>query len=1685
MSAEAENTSYLLSGSHTGKLIHEEYNNEIKAWPQHFHTSLNIITGSTLPMFLVWGAGKLFFYNDAFSEVLSFQGMHPAILGKDIRTSWPFFWNAINNAGPAKSPVLLPVIEHSSVSNNYWNIHLSHVSADNNLLLGALQQDLSSLAGSRKIDDAEKKFSNIVNQSPVATSIFRGPEFVIEIANEQALALWGRDASVIGKKVADVFPELLDQPYMKLLEDVYTKGVSYEGKENPAYLHKNGIREKIHVTFIYKPLHDSAGHISGILCMGYDVSDHVTTRENIIHAEERNRLALSAGNMGTFDYNIETGTVKCSDRFYHIFGIDPDTVAHDKIIENIHPDDREIRDKAHAEARKNGILFYEARVTWPDGTVRWICAQGRYFFDDDKNPVHIVGIVQDITDRKKTARQIEDAGKKFLGIVKQAPIGIAIFSGDDYTCEMANDAYLQLIDKKEEEFLNQNIFDAIPEVKPQVAPLFARIYETGETIEATEFEVTLKRHHKYEQAFFNFTYQPLKTDDGKVSGILVIASEVTQQVLSKHAIIERERSFSNMVMQSPIAMTIWRGPDYIIEIANEELVKNIWRRKREDVIGKKALEVFPELYDQKYPELLNKVYSQGITHREKEALAYVQGDDGLRAFYFDFEYSPLREQNGSVDGIMITVTDVTDRVEARKAAENAEERMRIAVEGTGTATWDLKLSDNSIIHSSTLSILFGHPEETILTHAIMRQQLVEEDRIKIVEPAFEEAITTGLYKYEARVQWPDNSIHWIKTQGKVIYNTDGNAVRMLGTMNDISDRKEAEKASLLLAAIVQSTDDAIVSKTMEGVITSWNQGAERVFGYKADEMIGVEISKLFPAGYEDEEPRILAKLKQGMRVEHFETKRKHKSGRLIDVSLTISPIKDATGKVIGASKIARDITEQKLIEKQIKDTRLQLEIVIESSGLGTWELNVQTSEMLLSDRYMEITGGNQLENPTHEDLKKLIHPKDIAARDKGFKEAIETGILYYETRLILPDKSTRWVEARGKLFYDEYNKPLKLIGTIRDITEERNYQQILSLNEQRFRSVANTAPAMIWMVGTDKKYTFLNKSWLDFTGVSMEEENAEHFSRGIHPDDYEGVVPDYIRAFDKHENFYFEYRLKRHDGEYRWISDTGTPQFNINGVFEGYIGACMDINDRILFEQKLKESESRLRIAALSSELGTWTYYPATKELLWDNSSRELFGVDTETPITLDLFWEKMHPDDRKQALDKMMRALDPDIADMYDAEYRIVGLPGNNIRWIHGKGKAIFNDQNEPVIFAGTVLDITDKRLALEDLQESEHKFRLLADSMPQMIWTGDAEGSLHYYNQSVYDFSGKSPDQFATDGWLSIVHPDDREENMRQWLEAVKSGKPFLFEHRFKRFDGSYRWQLSRAIPQRDINGIIQQWVGTSTDIHDQKTFVENLEHQVRLRTKELNMANEELTKSNAELAQFAYVASHDLQEPLRKIQTFSNRIIESENNHLSDRGVDYFNRIQSASQRMQQLIIDLLSFSRANTSEKHFDVTDLNTVLKTVQDQLHESIRQKNAKIISDKLPVIPVIAYQFEQLLTNILSNALKFTKPDTEPLIEISYSVSDGKDLSFFNVDAEKKYHHFTISDNGIGFNDEYNQRIFQVFQRLHGRDKYDGTGIGLAIVKKIIENHSGYISANGEENKGARFDIYIPLEEEA
>ncbi len=267
---------------------------------------------------------------------------------------------------------------------------------------------------------------------------------------------------------------------------------------------------------------------------------------------------------------------------------------------------------------------------------------------------------------------------------------------------------------------------------------------------------------------------------------------------------------------------------------------------------------------------------------------------------------------------------------------------------------------------------------------------------------------------------------------------------------------------------------------------------------------------------------------------------------------------------------------------------------------------------------------------------------------------------------------------------------------------------------------------------------------------------------------------------------------------------------------------------------------------------------------------------------------------------------------------------------------------------------------------------------------------------------------------------------------------------------------------------------------EISDRKREKMRLEKAVKERTQELKDANESLEEKNKELEAFAYVSSHDLQEPLRKIQTFAGMILEKENQNLSEKGKKYFLLMQQSADRMRQLINDLLDFSRLNAADRKFEDADLSIIIEEVKADFKDAIAEKNAVVEMKENCSVHIIPFQFRQLMQNLVSNSLKFSNPKAAPHIEIRSRKMAYKDLKMKNLPFHDEYCHISISDNGIGFEEEFSQKVFEVFQKLHGKQEYKGTGIGLAIVKKIVDNHNGTITAKSIVNKGTTFDIYIP-----
>lgn len=509
--------------------------------------------------------------------------------------------------------------------------------------------------------------------------------------------------------------------------------------------------------------------------------------------------------------------------------------------------------------------------------------------------------------------------------------------------------------------------------------------------------------------------------------------------------------------------------------------------------------------------------------------------------------------------------------------------------------------------------------------------------------------------------------------------------------------------------------------------------------------------------------------------------------------------------------------------------------------------------------------------------------------------------------------------------------------------------------------------------------------------------------------------------------------------------------------------------------QGSSESREQLPFIMEASGLGTWELDLRDRRIKYSQRYLEIHGYNEYREIPHNELLMQLHPEDVRKYESAMETAL---TSGHMNVEVRVF-WKDRTLHWVETRAQVFRDSQNKPVKLAGTVRDVTEQRLREQELYESEQKFRILADSVPQLIWTSDVNGNLGYFNLSFFEYTGLTPKHIYNDGWIQIVHPEDRKESVQLWARSIEEGEPFLIEHRFRRYDGQYRWHLSRAQPQRDHKGMIQMWVGTSTEIHDQKTFSAELENRVAQRTSQLNEAIDDLKKSNQELEQFAYVSSHDLQEPLRKIQTFSG-ILNNKLGAVDSESRLYLEKIHSSAQRMSQLIKDLLEYSRLSRSGTKLEDTDLNEILERVKNDFEVLIQRKKAIIISTKLPVVKAIPVQMNQLFYNLIGNALKFC--DKKPFIEVTAkpaSAQDIRDLAGINPGA--RYYHLMFKDNGIGFEQEHANQIFTIFQRLNEMKKYAGTGIGLAICKKITENHKGIINAVSEPGKGSVFNVFIPI----
>jgi PAS domain S-box-containing protein len=459
---------------------------------------------------------------------------------------------------------------------------------------------------------------------------------------------------------------------------------------------------------------------------------------------------------------------------------------------------------------------------------------------------------------------------------------------------------------------------------------------------------------------------------------------------------------------------------------------------------------------------------------------------------------------------------------------------------------------------------------------------------------------------------------------------------------------------------------------------------------------------------------------------------------------------------------------------------------------------------------------------------------------------------------------------------------------------------------------------------------------------------------------------------------------------------------------------------------------------------------------------------------------EKLFGYDRADLVGHEVEKLIPSRFNQHHAEHRKNFFANPKVREM-GAGLELFGTRKDgsefPVEISLSPLKIEEGMFvsaAIRDIssrKKSEAKFKGLLESAPDAMVIVDKKGRIQLVNaqtEKLFEYNrdeiiGQKVEILIPERFKSVHSPHRKNFFQEPRTRAMGAG---LELYGRKKNGSEFPVEISLS-PIETEEGLLVS--AAIRDITDQKKAAG-----------ELKQYAERLEASNKELEQFAYVASHDLQEPLRKIQIFAGRIIDSENDNLSDKSKTYFSFLQNAAGRMQTLIEDLLAFSRLQASENTFERKDINTIVEEEISTFREVICEKNATIEIGELCEVNIITFQFRQLIHNLVSNALKFSKPGEPPMIEISSKMVNGQDSGQSELIPETEYCRITVKDNGIGFDEKYSKKLFDLFQRLHPTDQYPGTGIGLAIVKKVIENHKGYIFVKSELNKGTTFDIYIP-----
>jgi PAS domain S-box-containing protein len=785
--------------------------------------------------------------------------------------------------------------------------------------------------------------------------------------------------------------------------------------------------------------------------------------------------------------------------------------------------------------------------------------------------------------------------------------------------------------------------------------------------------------------------------------------------------------------------------------------------------------------------------------------------------------------------------------------------------------------------------------------------------------------------------------------------------RTAALQSEITERRRTQVIAERLAAVVQSSDDAIISKMLDGTITAWNRGAEKVFGYSAEEAVGKPMTLLLPPERAEEESVILERVSRGESVHHFDTVRVRKDGKKIDVSVTISPVVDSRGAIVGASKIARDITASKVKEEQLRESEDRFRLFIEHAPAALAMFDPQMRYLQVSRRWRTDYGLGERE------LRGMSHYEIFPEVPERWKEIHRRGLAGEvlrgeDDRLDRSDGSVQWIRWEVRPWHDRTGEIAGIVVFAEEITERKRAEQDLRESEERFQAIANGIPQLAHMAGPDGAFSWYNQRWYEYTGTTPEQMEGWGWRSVIDSEILPKVMERWQASIDTGEPFDMEFPLRGADGTFRTFLNRVMP---------------------------LKDSEGRV--------------------VRW-------FGTNTD-----------------------------------------------------------ISENKKAQELLAAQARELSVSREALE---AQTRMFQLVLDSMGEGLIAADRDGHFLIWNDSAKKLMGRDASDLPSEQWTphyQVFLSDGVTPCPADRLPLVRAlhGESVQVEMMVQQpGHGEGVFLEVSARPLKDDHGSLGGGVAVLRDITERKAaerqiqaLNQTLETRVIERTAELKVANKELEA-------FTYSVSHDLRAPIRHISGFAKILGEKFRSSLPAEGHEHLQHIVQAAHRMGQMVDEMLKLARLGRQALTVQVTGLSSLVEDVITLLAPETEGRQVEWRIGQLPFVECDPILMPQVFQNLISNALKYSRPRATAVIEIGQMEKEGEKVIF-------------VKDNGVGFDMKYSDKLFGVFQRLHVAEEFEGNGIGLATVERIIKKHGGRVWVEAEPDRGATFFFTLGAGEHA